>query len=56
MLVTLLLPSLLIWQFAVTSFIYRRAASVQTGGAIFIAVLCLLSIASFKALFSLLFS
>ncbi|HZR36419.1 MAG TPA: hypothetical protein VFA75_13685 [Nevskia sp.] len=56
LLVTLLLPWLLIWQFAVTTFIYRRAANVQTGGGILIALLCLLSIASFKALFATLFS
>jgi len=55
LLVTLLLPWLLIWQFAVTAFIYRRAANVKTGGGILIALLCLLSIASFKALFATLF-
>lgn len=55
LLLTLLLPWLLIWQFAVTTFIYRRAANVQTGGGILIALLCLLSVASFKALFATLF-
>jgi hypothetical protein len=47
--------SLVAWQFAVTAFIYRRAANVQTGGGLLIALLCLLSIASFKALFSAIF-
>jgi hypothetical protein len=55
LLVTLLLPWLLVWQFAVTAFIYRRAANVRTGGGILIALLCLLSVASFKALFATLF-
>ncbi|MBV8063252.1 MAG: hypothetical protein JOY51_06625 [Nevskia sp.] len=52
---SLLLSGLLVWQFAVTIFIYRRAANVRTGGGILIALLCLLSIASFKALFATLF-
>lgn len=56
LLVTLALPWLLIWQFAVTTFIYRRAANVRTGGGVLIALLCLLSIASFKALFATLFN
>jgi hypothetical protein len=55
LLVSLLTIWLLVWQFAVTAFIYRRAANVQIGGGILIAVLCVLSIASFKSLFSLLF-
>jgi hypothetical protein len=54
-LVSLMLPWLVAWQFAVTAFIYRRAANVRTGGGLLIALLCLLSIASFKALFSAFF-
>lgn len=56
MLLTLVLPWVVVWQFAVTTFIYRRAANVHTGGGVLIAVLCLLSIASFKALFAAFFS
>jgi hypothetical protein len=52
---SMLLLGLLGWQFAVTAFIYRRAANVQIGGGVFIALLCVLVIASFKSLFSLLF-
>ncbi|HWY26254.1 MAG TPA: hypothetical protein VNX47_15120 [Nevskia sp.] len=55
LLLTFPLFCLLIWQFAVTAFIYRRAANVRTGGGILIALLCVFSIASFKSLFSLLF-
>ncbi|MDR3418228.1 MAG: hypothetical protein P4L83_18805 [Nevskia sp.] len=52
MLMSMLIPGLLVWQFALTAFIYRRAANTQTGGGIFIALLCLLAVTSFKALFS----
>jgi hypothetical protein len=55
MLLLLVVPWLTVWQFAVTTFIYRRAANVQTGGGLLIALLCLLSIGSFKALFTVLF-
>jgi hypothetical protein len=54
-LLMLVMPWLVVWQFAVTSFIYRRAANVRTGGGILIALLCVFSIASFKALFAALF-
>jgi len=50
-LMTLALP---IWQFAVTAFVYRRAANTRTGGGIFIALLCLLVVMSFKDIFSVL--
>lgn len=53
--VSMLLICLLVWQFAVTSFVYRRAANVQVGGAIFLALMCDLSIASFKSIISVLF-
>jgi len=43
---------LLIWQFAVTAFIYRRAVNTRTAGGIFIALLCVLTIMSFKVMFS----
>ena len=49
---SLLLPALFAWQFAVTAYIYRRAANTRTAGGIFIAVLCLLAVTSFKTLFS----
>ncbi len=55
LLLSLLLLGLLVWQFAVTAYIYRRAANVKVGGGILIALLCVFSIASFKSLFSLLF-
>jgi hypothetical protein len=51
-LLSLLLPALFAWQFAVTSYIYRRAANTRTAGGIFIALLCLLAVTSFKTLFS----
>lgn len=52
LLLSLLIPWLLVWQFAVTAFIYRRAANTRTGGGVLIAALCVLSILSFKTLFS----
>ena len=52
-LLSLLLPMIFIWQFAVTAYIYRRAANTRTAGGIFIAVLCLLAVTSFKTLFSI---
>jgi hypothetical protein len=52
MLLTLLASWLLLWQFAVTIFIYRRAANTRTGGGIFIALLCVLTVKSFQTLFS----
>jgi len=53
-LLSLLLPALLLWQFAVTAFVYRRAANTRMGGGIFIALLCALSVLCFKDIFSLL--
>ena len=54
MLFWLMMLVLPVWQFAVTSFIYRRAANTRTSGGIFIALLCLLTVMSFKDIFSLL--
>lgn len=54
MLFSLMIPVLLGWQFAVTAFIYRRAANTKAAGGIFIALLCLLTVMSFKDIFTLL--
>ena len=47
----LLAMLLLVWQFAVTAFIYRRAANTKVAGGILIALLCVLTIMSFKLMF-----
>jgi len=54
LLFSLMIPALLGWQFAVSAFIYRRAANTKAGGGIFIALLCVLTVLSFKDIFSLL--
>lgn len=54
MLFSLMIPVLLGWQFAVTAFIYRHAANTKAAGGIFIALLCLLTVMSFKDIFTLL--
>jgi hypothetical protein len=46
----LVVMMLMVWQFVVTSHIYRHAANTRTGGGILIALLCLLAIASFKSI------
>lgn len=51
---SLMMPALLAWQFAVTAFIYRRAANTKAAGGIFIALLCVLTVLSFRDIFSIL--
>jgi hypothetical protein len=53
-LLSLLVPVLLAWQFAVTAFIYRRAANTRMGGGVLIALLCALTVMSCKDIFELL--
>lgn len=52
-LVFLAVPWIFLWQFAVTSWIYRRAADTHIAGGILIAALCVLAVLSFKTLFSI---
>ena len=52
LLFSLMMVVLPVWQFAVTAFIYRRAANTRAGGGIFIALLCLLTVMSCKDVFS----
>jgi hypothetical protein len=54
LLFSLMIPALLAWQFAVTAFIYRRAANTRAGGGVFIALLCVLTVMSLKDIFTLL--
>lgn len=52
LLFSLMMVVLPIWQFAVSAFIYRRAANTRASGGIFIALLCLLTVMSAKDIFS----
>ncbi|MBL6750656.1 MAG: hypothetical protein ISP90_09040 [Nevskia sp.] len=48
----LLAMVLLVWQFAVTAHILRRAANLRMAGGIFLALLCVLTVLCFKVFFS----
>jgi hypothetical protein len=50
-LLVLLVMGLLVWQFAVTAHIFRRAANVRAAGGIFLALLCILTVMCFKVFF-----